>query len=639
MTAASTARIEREVKLGAWAGLVMPDLDGVVPGARVELLPSLRLTATYSDTADLRLARWGVNVRHRTSVPPTDELPWTVKLPAGPGAGDALARRELEFSGPEGRVPPAVASLVRGLSRSGVLVPVARLRTDRRRWELRDDTGAALLEIADDEVSVMVSGPGGRGRRLAARFRELEVEVVGGDAAVLAAVVASLRAAGAGEPDPTPKVVRALGPRAVEPPDVVVHPITSRSTAADVIRAAIAASVSRLLRYDPGVRLGDDPEDVHQARVATRRLRSDLRTFQPLLDEAWTRALRAELGWIAQLLGAVRDADVLLERLHAQAKRLPKTDGEATDTLLERLRRDQRAATEELHAAMDSERYIALLDRLVAAADRPCFAGVTSAPTTPTDTAGATTADVEAAPAPAAGDAVAPGRPGGAAGGPAGAPTTPERVGAAAGDGGPDTAESVVVVGEAPGGGPAWRVRSWTAVWSRPPRPDDQDATAPDAGAGPQEPAGPAPTAVTAAPADALAAEVLAPLVMRPWRHLKRQMDTLGPAPEDDALHEVRIRAKRCRYAAEAAAPALGKDAARFAAGIADLQTVLGDLHDAVVAEAWLREAVVRAPSTQALAAGELVAMERAEAEECRTSWRGVWKQAARKKRRAWLKP
>ena len=66
---------------------------------------------------------------------------------------------------------------------------------------------------------------------------------------------------------------------------------------------------------------------------------------------------------------------------------------------------------------------------------------------------------------------------------------------------------------------------------------------------------------------------------------------------------------------------------------------MLGDLHDAVVAEAWLREAVVRAPSTQALAAGELVAMERAEAEECRTSWRGVWKQAARKKRRAWLKP
>ena len=179
MTAPAAARVEREVKLGAWAGLVMPDLDGLVPGARVELLPPLRLTATYYDTADLRLARWGVTVRHRTSVPPTSELPWTVKLPAGPGGGETLARRELEFSGPEGRVPATVAHLIRGLSRNGVLVPVARLRTDRRRWELRDGAGAALVEIADDEVSVMVSGPGGRGRRLAARFRELEVELAG----------------------------------------------------------------------------------------------------------------------------------------------------------------------------------------------------------------------------------------------------------------------------------------------------------------------------------------------------------------------------------------------------------------------------------------------------------------------------
>jgi CHAD domain-containing protein len=179
-------------------------------------------------------------------------------------------------------------------------------------------------------------------------------------------------------------------------------------------------------------------------------------------------------------------------------------------------------------------------------------------------------------------------------------------------------------------------VRTWTtAVWSRTAPADDAVANPPGPGAGVPEANGSSPPR----PADGPAVEVLGSLVIRPWRHLERLMRTVGPAPEDDTLHEVRIRAKRCRYAAEAAAPAMGKDAARFAAGIADLQTVLGDLHDAVVAEAWLRDAVVRAPSTQALAAGELVAMERAEAEECRTSWRGVWKKAARKKRRAWLKP
>ena len=172
------------MKLGAWAGFELPDLDGVVSGSRVELLPALRLTATYYDTTDLRLARWGVTVRHRGSVPATDELAWTVKLPGGPALAGSLARRELGFEGPESRMPPTLVSLVRGLSRGAPLVPVARLRTDRRRWEVRDAAGGALAEIADDEVSVMVTGAGGRGRRLAARFRELEVELTGADSTI-----------------------------------------------------------------------------------------------------------------------------------------------------------------------------------------------------------------------------------------------------------------------------------------------------------------------------------------------------------------------------------------------------------------------------------------------------------------------
>ena len=193
--------IEREVKLGAWAGLTMPELDGILPGVRAALLPQLRLSATYYDTSDLRLARWGVTLRHRSAAPATatSELPWTVKLPSEGAAAGTLARRELEFPGAEGRVPPKVNSLVRGLVRAAPLVPVARLRTDRHRWALGDEHGTALAELDDDEVSVLVSGPGGRGRRLAARFRELEVELApGADPAVLDAIVAALRAAGAG---------------------------------------------------------------------------------------------------------------------------------------------------------------------------------------------------------------------------------------------------------------------------------------------------------------------------------------------------------------------------------------------------------------------------------------------------------
>jgi CHAD domain-containing protein len=574
----SPVPIEREVKLGAWPGFQLPELDEVVPGARVELLPALRLAATYYDTPDLRLARWGATVRHRASAPPTDELPWTLKLPASPVPG-ALARRELGYDGPESRVPFELLSLVRGLSRGAPLVPVARLRTDRRRWELRDALGGRLLEIDDDEVSVLVSGAGGRGRRLAARFRELEVELVDGDLDVLAAVVAQLRAAGAGEPDPTPKVVRALGPRAVEPPDVIVPAVARRSSAGDVVRACLASSVARLFRHDPGVRLGGDIEDVHQARVATRRLRSDLRTFGPLVDAAWARGLRDELGWIAGLLGAVRDADVLLERLHEQAERLPKVDADAAEELLGRLGRQQVEATSALHAAMSSHRYAALLDRLVDAARAPEFA--------------TEVAEVEEAPAP------------------------------------------LVVVS----------ATATSASFTLPSGAQAPMAVVPDLDALPEEQTEepePEPIAAHAPerlPADGPAATVLPALVRRPWRRLARTMKALGPSPEDEALHAARIDAKRCRYALEAVAPALGKDAAALADVVADVQTVLGDLHDAVVAEAWLRDAVVGASTAQALAAGELIAVQRADAEACRRAWGPAWAKASRKRARAWLKP
>ena len=75
-----------------------------------------------------------------------------------------------------------------------------------------------------------------------------------------------------------------------------------------VIRDALDASVQRLLVADPVARVGDDPEGVHQARVATRRLRSDLRTFAPLLDPAWVDApaRRARAGSAASSASRAR---------------------------------------------------------------------------------------------------------------------------------------------------------------------------------------------------------------------------------------------------------------------------------------------------------------------------------------------
>jgi CHAD domain len=80
-------------------------------------------------------------------------------------------------------------------------------------------------------------------------------------------------------------VIRVLGPRASGPPDVVVPRIGADVAVDTLLRYATVKSVAQILRHDPGVRLGEDPEEVHQFRVATRRLRSGLRAFAPLLDD------------------------------------------------------------------------------------------------------------------------------------------------------------------------------------------------------------------------------------------------------------------------------------------------------------------------------------------------------------------
>src|SRR5438270_11038393 len=357
--------LEREVKLGAGPAFHLPDLAGVIEGVAVGPSETVRMETVYYDTPDLRLARWGVSLRHRAGEG------WTLKLaepPSKPGNQSAvLERDELTFQGGAKRPPEAALEVVRAYVRKAELVPVARLSTVRRRVRLVDASGTRVAEVVDDEVSVR------DGRRVAARFREIEVEVPGEDSVdgIITALVTRLRGAGAGAPDPTPTHIRALGPRAIEPPEVAQAPLLPDAPANDVIQNVLAESVAALLHNDPLVRTGRDPEAVHQARVATRKMRSNLRTFGPLLDPGWTEPLRSELGWLAMGLGAVRDREVLLERLRERAQSLPASDQRSAASLLQLLEGEIDELRKKLLADLDSQRYMDLLERLVEAAHSP----------------------------------------------------------------------------------------------------------------------------------------------------------------------------------------------------------------------------------------------------------------------------
>ena len=113
------------------------------------------------------------------------------------------------------------------------------------------------------------------------------------------------------------------------------------------------------------------------------------------------------------------------------------------------------------------------------------------------------------------------------------------------------------------------------------------------------------------AAADALAIKALPAAVRPTWRRLRRTVDDLAVVPSDAALHEVRIRAKRLRYAAELAAPVIGRPARDLAAAAARVQDVLGDHQDSVVADAWLAKTAPECSSAEAYALGMLAEIER----------------------------
>jgi CHAD domain-containing protein len=490
--------IEQEVKLQAPRRFSLSSLAQGVNGYTASPLSVSKLSTTYYDTDDLRLTRWGCALRFRRG------QGWTLKLPGGDSNG--TARIEHTFEGTANRPPREALEIVSAFLRGKPVEPVAKLRTTRMSLQLRSATGEEVAEVVDDDVRVLSGG------KVADRFREIEIELQdGAPAATLDDLRRCLQEAGAGAVDQTPKNLRAIGAGALAPPELYCERPSAHSTAAEVVRYSLCSSVEQLLRCDAPLRLTMDAEAVHKARVATRKLRSDLRTYMPLLDEAWTRALRNDVKWLADELGAVRDADVLLERLRGRATRLPLEDQKAADAVIAIFDKECSAARDRLAKLLRQKRYLDLLDELVTAAAEPRFAAKASEP----------------------------------------------------------------------------------------------------------------------------ALDVLPSLVRRRWKQLCKAVDGLSDPPGDDQLHQVRIKAKKCRYAAEAAGPVGGKPVARFAKRVAKLQTILGDLHDAVVAEQRLRE--VRDGHALVFAAGAMASMEARVAEEARASWKKAWKKAAKKSLRTWL--
>lgn len=355
-----------------------PDADSVerwlgdkesLGGLTIGDAKTLLLTDHYYDTGDWRLWKAGYALRLRSRGKSSEA---TLKALAGGGAEGVRDRREiseeLSSSGVEGLGSAGpVGSRVRLLVGERRLVELFEIQTRRRAHPLSGASGDPVGELAVDGVEIPIPGAA------PILLNRVEIEVAqDGDkksakeAKKLESFVSELRDACGLTPAPDSKFGAGLRARELAPPgepELGDEGVDASLTLGKVAYATMRRQFAEFLRHEPGVRLGEDAEEVHDMRVASRRLRAVLQSFEPALSE---KALRfePELKHFAVVLGEVRDLDVQLGRIETWISGSPEEDRGALEELRDALVGEREAACERMIAELDSKRYERLVDTL-----------------------------------------------------------------------------------------------------------------------------------------------------------------------------------------------------------------------------------------------------------------------------------
>jgi len=318
------------------------------------------LEETWLDTPDRRLLRANLILHVRTGAAATVARltalagPWPVD-----GTGDdfvqTLAEGPLEDTV---RDPGPVGGRVTALAAHRPLEPHAVLAVRRSRFE--NDPGSSSVVLELDEIRCL--RPARLGPRTTCRLT-----IAGGAEAAprIEALIAALREPCAlAPPPPFAETARELtGIEPLPEPDLGPEDVTPDVTAGALAFAGLRRQARAFLRNEPGTRLGDDPEALHDMRVAGRRLRAAFGLFESWLPKRGD-ALRRELGRLGRVLGAVRDLDVQLAQLETWRKAGPLSDSPAFDAIESVLRRRHAVARRRLLATLESSRYERFTARL-----------------------------------------------------------------------------------------------------------------------------------------------------------------------------------------------------------------------------------------------------------------------------------
>lgn len=272
-----------------------------------------------------------------------------------------------------------VAALAAVLREDWGLVPEGRAKFTRALELAGDEDDGVLMSAAERaEHEAHASGDGARARRaqaLLALDRGLS-QVEAGRVAGLSDRrvrywLARYRVEGTGiyddeAVDPGTGVAAAPAKEPKKRPDIF-----PTDTMTEAAAKTLKFHLAKMLEHEEGTRLGEDPEELHDMRVSTRRMRMALRVFADYLDPEVLRPVLKGLRRTGRTLGNVRDLDVFNEKTQVYLDGLPDGLAGDLDGLLQAWKAERDKQREVLVAYLDGKRYRRFVERTQDLLDGP----------------------------------------------------------------------------------------------------------------------------------------------------------------------------------------------------------------------------------------------------------------------------
>lgn len=318
----------------------------------IEARDPVDLHDTYLDTDDWRFHRAGFALRSRASSTGAEA---TLKSLVST-RNDAADRREVSETLTEANVASLTATAgdvgkrVRAVTGNRPLRALFEVRTARERFAISSH-GAEIGELALDDT--LIGRVGGEPQ---ARVLRVEVEALTPTGDKLQNFVEALQGGCGLQPATESKFRLGLEATGLSPPvraDGESHIADPSMRVAELARAELRRRLDQWFAHEPGARLGDDPEHLHDLRVSGRRIDAALGLFDGYLPRG-LRRVRPSIKRLLKILGATRDLDVQLAELDSIRSDLPDSERATLEPLRVRVLAQRERARARMLAALDA---------------------------------------------------------------------------------------------------------------------------------------------------------------------------------------------------------------------------------------------------------------------------------------------